>query len=413
MFRKGLLTLKKNNRIEDLNILIEKLDISQSIIENATEKYKSISKYLASKGIDADIYPQGSFAIGTVIRPHQDSEYKNYDLDFICKIKSSKEDYSAKEIKHIVGNALKESETYSEKLEAEWDRCWTLVYADVNDIGFSMDIVPAVEEEEDKKNQLRLETPNPHLLDTAVALTQKNGAQYSWLTNNPKGYQDWFNTINSKIVEWQITKYNRDNGSFYNSIEEIPEDIGRTSLQKVIQILKRHRDVYFIKRNLENEKPISAIITTLVANIADSAPTSNMDPLELLDYVTEELMVYSNQRYISELEFKSRFPQKRLIQKVNGKWNLRNPANPEDNLIDSWNSSSINMIRFYEWIEVVKKDFVVAFNEEDEKFLRGLENGLGSHFVRSSIPVHQYSTKTPSMAVPPTKPWRTDNEVGR
>ncbi|MGH2087661.1 nucleotidyltransferase domain-containing protein [Aerococcus urinaeequi] len=403
----------KDNRIKDLNILIEKLDISQSMVENATEKYKNISKYLASKGIDADIYPQGSFAIGTVVRPHQDSSNKNYDLDFVCKIKSNKNHYSTKELKHMVGNALKDSGTYSEKLESEWDRCWTLVYADVNDIGFSMDIVPAVDEDEDQKNHLRLETLNPHLLDTAIALTQKNGSQYSWLTNNPKGYQDWFNTINTKIVESQIRKYNHDNRTFYNSIEDIPENIGRTSLQKVIQILKRHRDVYFIKRNLENEKPISAIITTLVANIADSVPTSNMNILELLDYVTEELMIYSNQTHIPELEFRSRFPHKRLIQKVNGEWILRNPANPKDNLIDSWNSSSINTIRFFEWIDVVKKDFVSSFHEEDEMFLRGLENGLGSHFVRSSIPVHRYSTKTPSTVVHAAKPWRADNEARR
>ena len=46
-------------------------------------------------------------------------------------------------------------------------------------------------------------------------------------------------------------------------------------------------------------------------------------------------------------------------------------------------------------------------------FLRGLENGLGSHFVRSSIPVHRYSTKTPSTVVHAAKPWRADNEARR
>ena len=63
------------------------------------------------------------------------------------------------------------------------------------------------------------------------------------------------------------------------------------------------------------------------------------------------------------------------------------------------------MRQFFEWIDALKKDFVSTFNEDDEKFLRGLENGLGSHFVRSSIQTRHYSTKKPTTFINPVKPW--------
>ena len=62
--------VNKAERTKDLEVLITNLDISQTMVDNATEKYQNMAKYLQSKGIDADIYPQGSFAIGTIVRPY-------------------------------------------------------------------------------------------------------------------------------------------------------------------------------------------------------------------------------------------------------------------------------------------------------------------------------------------------------
>lgn len=57
-------------RQKDILSIIEKLDISPTLFKNATEKYKALAKYLNDNGLEADMYPQGSFAIGTVVRPN-------------------------------------------------------------------------------------------------------------------------------------------------------------------------------------------------------------------------------------------------------------------------------------------------------------------------------------------------------
>ena len=99
-----------------LKEIFDKLDISQAMHDNATEKYQSIANLLKDKGLDASIYPQGSFSIGTVIRPYKEGKDRDYDLDFICQIKGNKNEFNPEEIKNSVGNILKNDGRYSAKL---------------------------------------------------------------------------------------------------------------------------------------------------------------------------------------------------------------------------------------------------------------------------------------------------------
>lgn len=49
-------------RQQDILSIISELDISPTMYSNAVEKYKAITAYLESYGIEAEMYPQGSFA---------------------------------------------------------------------------------------------------------------------------------------------------------------------------------------------------------------------------------------------------------------------------------------------------------------------------------------------------------------
>ena len=51
-----------SDRQNDILSIIASLDISPSMFKNANEKYKAITKFLEECGIEADMYPQGSFA---------------------------------------------------------------------------------------------------------------------------------------------------------------------------------------------------------------------------------------------------------------------------------------------------------------------------------------------------------------
>ena len=92
----------------------------------------------------------------------------------------------------------------------------------------------------------------------------------------------------------------------YASIEEVPEEMERSSLQRVVQILKAHRNNYFSSSKREKMKPKSVIITTLVAEIS-SHLDANLGTFELLDKVLKELDIYSNRQIFTESVFKSNF----------------------------------------------------------------------------------------------------------
>ena len=103
-------------RQKDILSIISSLDISPTMYKNAVEKYSAITKFLNDYGIDADMYPQGSFAFGTVIRPNATDPSASYDLDFICQVRGSRVDYTPSELRQIIEDALSSSGIYGGKL---------------------------------------------------------------------------------------------------------------------------------------------------------------------------------------------------------------------------------------------------------------------------------------------------------
>ena len=160
--------------------------------------------------------------------------------------------------------------------------------------------MPAVAESAETIARLVTKTVRQDLVETAIAIPKQEYNQYSWLTNNPLGYKVWFDEINGRFNETSKIEYRQklleENRHVFSSIQEIPENLDRSSLQRVIQILKFHRDVYYsFKTNGDEMKPISAIINTIVAKIAANA-ASHINVFELLQYVLEELAVYAEQQ---------------------------------------------------------------------------------------------------------------------
>lgn len=262
-------------RQKDILSIISSLDISPTMYKNAVEKYHAITKFLNDYGIDADMYPQGSFAFGTVIRPNATNPSASYDLDFICQVRGSRVDYAPSELRQIIEEALSSSGIYGGKLTV-YKECFTIEYADVNDIGFTIDIVPATDETVENKNQLIKKSLEPALIETAIAIPKYNGERnYSWLTNNPKGLRAWFDAKNEPFLAASRSAYRERlfaaNRVLFASVEEIPHELDRSALQRVIQILKYHRDVFYAKIEDGNEiKPISAIINVVIFEKAES-----------------------------------------------------------------------------------------------------------------------------------------------
>jgi len=79
-----LISMVNRNFLESL---AKSIQISDSLYQAAEDRYTSVAKWFKRdastlKYYDPDLYPQGSFALGTVIKPV--SEEDDYDIDMIC-----------------------------------------------------------------------------------------------------------------------------------------------------------------------------------------------------------------------------------------------------------------------------------------------------------------------------------------
>ncbi len=400
------------NKSVDLDKIAASLDISPSMYHYAVDRYNGISKYLETKGIKAEFYPQGSFRTGTVTRPMKNGVETDFDIDVICVLNYDKNSISAEKVKKIVGDALKEDETYRKKLQPEEDRCWTLDYANLTEnVGLKLDVVPAVPEESTKVLKLVTLSVNYEYAQKAILITNKVNNMYDWLSSNPSGYGSWFDNINKKYLEIdlcqkkeKILNENRDVFGYNAKIEDVPDYYVRSSLQRVIQLLKRHRDIFFY-RNDSKLKPSSVIITSLSAKIASETSPKKVD--ELLKYVVDGLDDYClllkdkkpKERYVGE--------NRSYIKKEDGKWFITNPVDPDDNYAEYWTDEHAKA--FFMWINTIKRDLIMPKSLNETQYIIGLQTSFGKEMVERSIDLVDSITKSVEIECP-IKPWGINNE---
>lgn len=314
---------------EEIKKLIEEIDVSDSNYEKATNRYNSIANHIKNSELDSDkpdIYLQGSFKLGTAIKPL--TEDGAYDIDIVCNLtKLRRENQSQFSLKYDLGEVVKRySRARSMSNEPEESkRCWTLKYVDEDN--FHIDILPSV--------------PLNDKDDGYIAITDKTKSNYfevscDWEISNPKGYAQWFRDI-SKYSIYQEKMAKR----FYASIEKVPEYKIRTPLQRIVQILKRHAEVCF-EDDIEH-KPSSVIITTLAAKQYQSACLLNNDFWDVITYVIEHL--------------------KDEIENRNGSPCVYNPVNDAEVLSGKWDKDESYFEAFEKWLMQLESDFNIGNKE--------------------------------------------------
>ena len=296
-----------------LEAIVDSISISDTMIDKAKSSYEAVGKWLGEAEIpfDIKIMPQGSFNLGTTIKPL--SENEDYDIDLVCLIDngSSLSDY---DIKNIVGDRIKENKLYSQKLEPEGKRCWVLGYDE-----FHMDILPCVPEQE-------IFSEDDHKTD--IHLTHKIAHKlYEKRVSNPIEYQQWFE---NRMME--VLNEAKKNFSVKASVEikKVPTYKVKTPLQKAVQLLKRHRDKMFEKRD---DAPISIIITTLAAQ----AYQGEHSLLDALLNITANLTIG-------------------IKRGPDGSYVILNPVLEHENFADKWGEAPQKMKNFFEWHEQLTKD---------------------------------------------------------
>jgi len=146
-------------------------------------------------------------------------------------------------------------------------------------------------------------------------------------------------------------------------VEAVPEWQVRTPLQRVVQLLKRHRDVYFA--NQQEHRPVSIIITTLAAR----AYGNQLDLYESLKVVLKGMP--------------------RFVEYVNGRYVVRNPVEPDENFADKWNEKQALRQAFMQWLERAQLDFTTALegktSAEAAKLLSPILGGRTLGIVAKSL----------------------------
>src|SRR5215469_3668860 len=233
-----------DQQLDDLlRTSIESLDISDDEYRLAVSRYEAVGASLADywdeSSAGGEVYPQGSMRLGTVTRNINQND--EIDIDLVARRDLEKTSITQADLKANTGDGLdlfvkSGPEGYPWKEEGK--RCWMLHYS-----GFHVDVLPALPDAEDG--------------GTGILITDRGIRP--WLPSNPIGYADWFHTV--MRTEWLekraiLVEEGMD-------VADVPAWKVKTTLQRTVQALKRHRDIYF-SDDLGN-RPASVIITTLAA----------------------------------------------------------------------------------------------------------------------------------------------------
>jgi hypothetical protein len=296
-----------------LENIVGDLDIPDEVYEDAVIKYTDIAEFLSAddsslKKYSPDLFPQGSFRLGTVVMPQ--GRHGEYDIDLVCKLDIKKESISQADLKKLVGDRLEQHDKLDGTVKPS-RRCWVIEYDNIDNCAFHMDVLPSIPNRE---------APPEGILLTDTELTR-------WQHSNPKEYANWF----FKQMEIVLRKKKQlilDEATA--SIEDVPEWKVKTPLQRAVQILKRHRDIYFGK---SENRPVSIIITTLAARA----------------YQGEENTYDAIRKILSKM--------KGVIQFSNGKGIILNPVEPGENFADKWNEYPARRIAFFAWLDKAIADF--------------------------------------------------------
>lgn len=382
--------------------MIEILELPDSAYEKAKERYDDIGEWLgrdksSCAGYNPHIFPQGSFRLGTAIKPLDETE--GYDLDLACNLRNgfTKTLFSQEALKLLIGKEIEGYRNFRgiKSPVEEKHRCWRLDYQD--NLSFHMDIVPCIPEE--MTRQILFESMiegglseklASSIAQDALSITDNRHPNYrnisnDWLISNPQGYAKWFESrMKQGLCE---SKY------FAKAqVDDIPLYKRKTPLQRAVQILKRHRNQMF--RDNEDSKPISIILTTLAAR----AYQGEIDVQSALTTVLSEMGNYVNPNY-------PRVP---------------NPVNPKEDFADRWSMPRYKHLNleqnFWNWLTQAQTDFEIVTTSDDIRYISdhlmeryslnidssALKSKLGLDYASINV----ITPKKHSISAESAKPWK-------
>lgn len=337
-------TIRQGQSVKEalLQALADEVSIRPGMAQEARDRFLSIAKWLKRDGsilasADPHLHPQGSFLLGTVIRPLGDCD--EVDVDMVCTLRAML--ITAKTQADVKADVGLEARSYAEahgmQDPKEGRRCWRLDYA--KGARFHCDILASVPAAA-TRGALSL---GPGLLSsvsdlsssTLIGITDREHPDYnrfssSWTIADPKGYELWFKERQRQLLEDRLRARPMQDG-IRATVEELPLQDVRTPLQDAIKLLKRHRDQMF---EGDAHKPISIII---IATLAAHAYGGQATIGETLSAVLPRMASF--------------------IEDRDGIAWVQNPACPAENFADEWAAAPRKGENFQTWLLQVQRDF--------------------------------------------------------
>lgn len=262
--------------------------------------------------------------------------------------------FNAEQLRNAVMELLLKHGRYEGKVENK-KPCIRIQYAESSQ--FHMDIASAIDSFSN---------------DESIQIARFDGiSSYYYDISNPIGYIKWFKST------MQYEEFRKAQAVFeaQTVVQELKLSRIRTPLQKAVQILKRHRDIYFMNRNDSDNRPSSIIVTTLCAMAyADTFGT----------YEKENT-------YLTILNMLNRIPHY-LNRNEAGEFYLVNPSNPEENFLKKWNENDALVLAFREWSAKAKMDIITnpdRFIDNDQSSLRtNLLESFGKRDMEKALDIY-------------------------
>lgn len=321
-FRLSESDLQRRARIfTTLEQVCQELELSKTQFERAQQAYEAIAKWLADSNdpllVAVQVYLHGSGALGTTVKPIGQEEY---DVDLIAFAAAVSVSVSPAALKKAVGARLAEHGTYVALLE-EKTRCWRLNYA--GDI--HLDISPTIS--------------NPRCFRGGELVPDRK--LRAWHPTNPKAYRELFEARAQMVPRFTrpLVSVRKD----HSSIEPFPARASiKGILRRAVQLLKRHRDEFFLETT-DEVAPISIIITTLAMQAYEYCVRRHAfeDELEVL---------------VETIRMMPWFIDKPILNgsQIYAVWNETTSG---ENFADRWNTQPARVEAFYRWHAKALADF--------------------------------------------------------
>lgn len=232
-----------------LSQIAQELQLPPHLDTKVRDRYTSLANYLSGgklASLSPDVYPQGSYPLGTTVKPLTGEEF---DLDFIVQLSAVSSSEDPGTVFEAVASEIEQGGPYSGMTERK-PSCLRITYADE----FHMDVVPAV--------------PDAERGGTAILIPRNNRGSLRWHATNPKGYISWF---------WRMG--GRTAAAERAMVEPLPPPEAteeKTPLQITVQLIKRHHHLWVED---EPERTPSIVLTTVVGTEASDA-TSVVDCMD-------------------------------------------------------------------------------------------------------------------------------------